>query len=144
MSSKELFAKVGRALVPFDERGVELLHGLPEGKAVMVTIDKPRNPRQHRLYWALVKILHDNCIEFENSDPDDISRQLKIDCGAVDWFVHKPSGTKFGSPKSLKFESMAQDTFKRFLDRAIYVVCTQYLPGLAIEATRRQIEDMTK
>lgn len=142
--SRELFVKIGRGLFPSDERAEEILHGLPEGRAVMVEVHKPRNPKQHRLYWALVKILAENCAEFENQDLEEISRQLKIDCGAVDWMVHKRTGMKFGVPQSLKFESMSQDRFKRFLDRAIYVVCSQYLPGLAEEMARRQIEDASK
>ena len=140
--TKELFARIGKSLVPADERAEELLHGLAEGKAVMVDIERPRNPKQHKLFWALMKILRDNCAEFEGDDLEEIAKQIKIDCGAVDWFVHKASGVKFGTPQSIAFASMKQEKFARFLNRAIHVITTQYLPGVSSEAVRERLEDM--
>lgn len=140
--SRELFVKIGKGLFPSSERAEEIMHGLPEGRAVMVSVDKPRNPRQHNLYWALVKVLMENCDEFKGWSRDAVSKQLKIDCGAVDWMVHKRTGMQFGSPQSIRWESMPQDKFKRFFDRAIHVITTQYIPNLESAVIREQVEEM--
>lgn len=140
--SEELFARIGKGLFPVDERGQEALHGLPEGKPVMLTIRKHRNAKQFRLYWAVVSILMENAPEFDGWDREQVSQQLKLDAGAVDWFTHKATGATFGVPQSLKFESMSADRFSRFLDRVIYIVSTQYVPGLAQNTIRRRIEEM--
>lgn len=130
----------GHALVPVDEISSDALMHVPGGKEVLVTVRAPRNPRQHRLAWALAQKVSEACDWLP--DAESAMDWLKIRCRHVR-IVHNPAtGHSFIVPKSIAFASLNQQSFSRLLNRMVYVICSEIVPGLSEADLRSEIEAM--
>lgn len=127
-------------LVATDEIAAEELGLLPSGKDLLVSAKSPRNPRQHRLAWALAQKLSESC-DFLH-DREDAMDYLKIRCRHVKWISNPKTGNVFPVPKSIAYASLDQAAFNRLLRRMIYVICTEIVPGLPESDLRAEIEAM--
>lgn len=136
---KALFAKVGKTLVPTDEEAEALLAKLPQGKAVMVGWHVPRSPQQHRLFWALMRICADNVDWL--TDKDHAAREIKLACHLYEAHVSH-DGKLVYVPMSIAWESLDQDKFNPFFERALRVICEKWIPGMDKEDLRREVEAM--
>ncbi len=58
--AKFLAIKQVNALRPTDEAGSEAMRKLANGQVVTVEIKQSRNIKHHRMFWALMTIVHDN------------------------------------------------------------------------------------
>lgn len=125
-------------LQPLDEQASEELRRVPVGKAVYVEIKAARNPKQHRLFFSLLKIITDNTDMFPTIDAALVA--LKIGTGHVDTMVTAEGQTVY-VPKSISFANMPQNQFGPWFDMAIHLVCNRWLK-VAPETLRREIEDM--
>ena len=50
-----------------------------------------------------------------------------------------PNGNTLLIPKSIAFASLSQAAFNRFLNRMIYVICSEIIPGLKEQELRDEI-----
>jgi hypothetical protein len=107
----------------------------------MLNITRPRSIEQHRMYWALVKIVLDNTDQFGSLEQ--CSDSIKLACGHVrtvrikwrgEWYERKV-------PDSIAFENMDQDHFSAFFQRALDYICTELIPGLDIETLWAETQD---
>ena len=62
-------------LVPAFDSDAEKLHKIPEGEIFRWQVKKERSSKQHRLYWALCRMVADHT---EASDEEEVSRWLKL------------------------------------------------------------------
>ncbi len=129
----------GGSLVPAEDEAAELLAKMPEGKDVVVEVRQARNIRAHRLYWALMGLLADNVEWIPHKEAASV--MLKIAVHEVDTIIDGRTGEITYVPRSINFESMEQGRFGRFLDRALFVITSRWLPGnTRIELQQRVFE----
>lgn len=121
--TKGSFIRRGNTLVAADDATAEILSALPEGKEIVVPVKASRNPRQHRMFFALLnEVIKAGAWE---GDTDSLLYWLKLRNRHV--HVMEVNGSTIASPRSISFESMPQDKFMRFFDRSIYFICTELL-----------------
>jgi hypothetical protein len=131
------------ALVPVDDQGIELMAKLKDGRDVGVTVTQHRNPRHHRLYWAMLKFIRDHTDTFEGKDLKIISTAVKLATGLVDSFVNQNTGETVLVPKSIAFAAMDQMRFNQFFDAACITIANRWMPpGTLPEDVRRELIEM--
>lgn len=135
-----IMRRVGNRLAANCPMSEDDLAHVPTGKDLIVTVKAPRNPRQHRLAWALANKLSD-CCDFL-PDAESAMDYLKIKARHVK-IVHDPrTGNAYIVPKSIAFASVDQTAFSRLFNRMVWVVCNEIVPGLDESALRNEIEAM--
>lgn len=126
-------------LAPVDDIGAQYLAKIKQGETFLVEIKRARNPRQHRLYWALCGLVADNSDAY--SDAEQVSFVFKIATGHT-MPVQGHDGKVYWQPRSIAFHAMPQDEFQRFLDRCIDIVATRLLPKVTSEELRAELESI--
>jgi len=111
-------------LMPFDDEGRDMLAALPVHKEVLVDIHTPRNPKHHRLLFALYVKLHDGGAF--DGDQDSFLDWAKYATGHVRSSVDHRGEVHY-VPKSIAFESMDQARFSRWFDRVCYHIAHRLL-----------------
>src|SRR6266700_586260 len=120
-----------------DEQGAELLaHVKGQCKCEITT---PRNPRHHRLLFAIMKFLRTHCEDFAHNDEEIILIKLKLATGLVRVFVNKETGEVGWVPKSIAFASMDQKRFAAWFDEATAVIARRWMPGNTPEEIRAEL-----
>ena len=104
----------------------------------MVSIHVRRNPRHHRLLFALLKKITESGAW--QGDTDGLLDYCKIGTGHVRT-VMGPDGAVHQIPKSISFASMPQDKFSKWFDATVKLVCERLLGGHDAEALKQEIID---
>lgn len=139
MTKAAFIARPDGSLFPMDEDGRELVKAVAKNnKPVLLEYHQPRNPRHHRLLFHLLKIVC-NSGAWEG-DEEALLEYLKISTGRVRTIVDR-QGRVFHVPRSISFESMAQDEFSRWFDRALFVVTDRLLGGHNFQSFRQEVLD---
>lgn len=119
------FTRRGNSLVPSDFAADELLHSIPEGKEVMVTIRRPRSVMHQRWFFALLRIVCENTghLWYDESDLLDALKR------AVGYTEHcmDIDGSSYERPKSISFSTLSEDEFRIFKDKCLDVLATKVL-----------------
>lgn len=134
-----LMRKAFGALRPVDDQGEEVLRGIPNDAIVKVAVKRARNPRHHRLYWALLSLLYENQSRY--ATVEELSDAIKCAVGHCT-VIAGTDGREIRIPKSISFAKMDQDEFRRFFDRVVDLAVTRILPGIDEADLRREIEEM--
>lgn len=134
--SKAAFIERDGAFWPMDADGREIIAST-KGKRCMVNVHVPRNLRHHRLFFYLVQKLLDGGAW--HGTKESFEDYIKIATHHVRTVIEPGSGKVYFIPDSIDFASMDQPKFRRFFDRAIYVVCERLVPGQNWEALRDEI-----
>lgn len=113
------FIRRGKCLVPADFVAEEWLDALPEGKEVLIDWRKPRHPENHRHFFAILRLAVEQIDSYD--DTESLLDALKIACSHVRP-VMKADGEMIFLPKSINFASMGEEEFKRFKNRALYIL----------------------
>lgn len=124
-----------------DANGESVLSKIGRGDIVMVEVKKPRNVQHHRLYWALVGLVHDNVDHERYATPEDLSEAIKVSAG-ICTRIELPSGEVAYIPGSIAFHNMDQTTFAAFYDRVCDLVAKYFLPGVNTDDLRREVSMM--
>lgn len=137
--TKATFIKQGIVLAPCDEDGREIMAAIKDGRQVIVHVHTARNPRHHRQLFLLLR----KCIDAGawEGDEESLLTWLKIGTGLVDTALG-PNGKPYYIPRSIAFESMAQDRFARWYDRAVFLISTRLLENDNWEALRDEIAEI--
>jgi hypothetical protein len=122
-----------RALVPHGEEAEELIQSLKPNELVRAEITRPRNLGQHRLYWAMCRLVAMNHDELK--DAEAVHQAIKILSGHCD--VVQIKGMMVKIPRSISFGKMEQSEFERFFRSAKDTVINDLLPGVSL----RDIEE---
>jgi hypothetical protein len=117
--SGRLFERVGNHLVPADLAAQELIYKVPEGKKVLMDFKTPRSAENHAHFFAILHKAMDHLEGF--ADEDALLDSLKMATGHVRQIM-LVDGQMVFIPKSIRFAAMPEDQFKRFKERALYVL----------------------
>lgn len=140
MSGGEMvMRRSGDRLVPVTERDREILLEIPEGADLFVKTSRPRSPRQHRLFWALLQLVVDNHDYYKR--PDQLLEWLKVRLGYVDQTVWHDDQV-WWKTKSISFASMGQDEFRKFFSQSVDVIVTEVIEGLDRDALLHEVSQM--
>ena len=141
--TKVICRKVNGVLAPVDEEGFEIFAKLKDGRDVTVDVKQSRNPRHHRLAFAIFRFVQIHSPIMSDRSIEEIKTAVKIATGYVGTFVDCQTGQTCYVPKSIAFEAMDQTEFNRFFDDACRVVATRWLPaGTTADDVRRELIQM--
>lgn len=140
--AKVLMEKHLGSLRPIDDFGLQTLRKIKNGDAVTVEIRRPRNLAHHKMFWALMTIVHENMDEARYPTVEDLVSAIKIAAGLRTRIV-LPSGDVGFIPGSIAFHKMSQDEFSAFYDRVCDLIAKHFLPGVTSEQLRAEVETMT-
>lgn len=149
MSSAYLYCRVTegfngvRSLTPDDAKSEALLASVKVGRVVLVKTKSARNPKQHRLLWALAAMIAENVERF--TDAEHVVHELKLHTGHVERKqINVPGlGVVFQEwPKSIAYESMPQEEFAAWFDKVIAYVASDIWMGITSTAIRNEIAEM--
>jgi hypothetical protein len=135
--TKFCFVKTDGRLAPADDDAFIALAKIAEGREVIVDIKTARHPKQHRTFFALLKVLVENGERFTNIEQ--ALTGVKIAIGEVDTYIDSETGQVFYVPRSIAFESCDQSRFSEIFDRALTVICDRWLIGTDKEDLREEI-----
>jgi len=111
---KGLWIRDGARAIPADERSMEFLRAQRDGEPFIAETRGARNPRQLRLWWALCRLIAEQCDVLEVVISDD----LKTALGHTETIRQRDGSFKI-VPKSIAFESMPQEHFNNLLTAAV-------------------------
>lgn len=127
------------SLKPVDQAGLDALAKMRQGTQVLIAMKRARNPRHHRLYWALMALIHPQQELY--TTVEQLSNAMKCAVGWCDKITLK-DGTIMAIPKSISFANMAQAEFDQFFERIIQLVVTKILPGVDSQDLKNRLEEM--
>src|SRR4051794_18481635 len=96
------FTRQDGALVPSDLAASEFLQEIKNGREVIVTIRKARNPKHLRKVFALLQLVLDNTEQWQG-DKDALLSDLKMATRLVDVRVDLITGREYIVPRSISF-----------------------------------------
>ena len=134
-----LRAASGEAMFAYDHTSADYLAKLKPGEIVRAEIRRCRNPRQHRLYWALIGAIFPQQSAWATQEQ--LHNAIKCAVGYCDTF-RLTDDRIMTSPKSIAFGNMPQDEWEQFFDKVIALVCERIIPGLQDKDLRQQVEEM--
>lgn len=141
--------KRGSTLTAVDDEGREALAKVRDDRDVMVEFRQARNPRHHRLYFAMIKFIKEHAVTpsgeslFENADVEMIHIALKLATGLVRTFVDCDTGKTVSVPMSIAFESMDGARWEQFFDAAVLTITRRWLPpGTLADDVRRHLIEL--
>lgn len=134
-------AKAGeRGLFPVDEDATELLAKIKLDRDVGCDVIQRRNPRHHRLFFAILKFLNTHAGRFENTPIEKIKDAVKLATGFADTFIDAETGKTFYVLRSISWASMDQAAFNTFFDEAVKVIAGRWMPdGTTAEDVRKEL-----
>ncbi|MCP4410208.1 MAG: DUF1367 family protein [Gammaproteobacteria bacterium] len=137
MNKYAFFQHRNGCLIPADDEAVTLVGKIAKAnKGVLVNLYVPRNPRHHRLFFALMNEVI-KAGGWEGSQ-NTLVQWVKIATGHVEIFVD-PNGKAAYVGKSISFGSMSQAEFTPFFEAAIKAVCDTLLHGADQDELRKRI-----
>lgn len=126
-------------LKPVDQAGFDALMKFKNDEQLQVIFKRARNPRHHRLYWALMALIHPQQDTYTTIEQ--LSNAVKCAVGWCDK-VELTSGMIMAIPRSISFANMKQDEFDQFFEKVVQLVITKILPGVDREDLRNRLDDM--
>lgn len=127
---------IGPCLVPTSQDGLDQIDALKADKEVMVHLHAARNPKHHRMFFALLnKVIEGGAWD---GDLESLMDAVKIEAGHVER-TFGLDGRMFLRIKSINWESMPQDKFSRFFDRACFYISNRLLGSEDWEALRDDV-----
>ena len=138
---KTILCKHGSSLVAEDADSLDALARIKDGSLVLVEVRRKRNLKHNRLYFALIKLVHENMEDRQYPTPETLHEAIKVACGLRTEFT-LPNGVVGFIPGSIKFGEMTQDDFDRFYNRVCDIVCQHFLPGVESETLKQEVLQM--
>lgn len=134
-----LMEKRSNGLKPIDQDGIDALAKVKNGKILLVQARGTRNPKQHRLFWKLMDIIHEHQDRYATREQ--VSDAIKI---AVGYYDELPlvNGQMTKIPKSISYGSMTQEEFTQFFDKVIELTARDIIPNISEKALRDELERM--
>lgn len=118
--------------------------GFRVGDEVLATLQKPRNPKFHRLVHKFGMLLAENIEAFRNLDGHTVLKRLQVESGVGcdEMAVIYPGigPCMYRMPRSLSYEQMDDSEFTTVFRGFTQHVIATYWPGM----THEQIEEMAE
>ena len=121
--SKKIFVTKGASgcLVPADAEAEEVVKKWKVGHSISLTYAPARNPRFHRMVFGIAQSVIDNAPEgsyWSGKDAYSFIKAVELTHGFTDEMMDC-NGEVHLIPRSIAFESMAEDEFKKLFDALI-------------------------
>jgi hypothetical protein len=139
--AKFLALKHLNSLRPATDDGLDALRHIANGELVTIELRRPRNIKHHRMFWALMTIVHDNMDHERYPTVEDLTAAVKIAAG-LRTRIELPNGEVGFIPGSIAFHKMDQTAFSEFYSRVCDLICKHFLPGVTSDALREEVEIM--
>jgi hypothetical protein len=95
---------------------------LKDDEPVLFTAKRHRNLMHHRKFFAVLKMVCDNCERWES--PEQLLIALKVKLGYVN-LITGLDGETIVSPGSIRFEVMDQDSFEKLYEASLPICAEQ-------------------
>ena len=95
---------------------------------------------QHKLAWGLANFLAENFDGFH--DKEHAMDVLKVEAKHIDIITNPKTGEVTVKPKSIAFASLPQMDFNRIFNRFVWIVVTDFMPNLQVEALKEHLNQM--
>jgi hypothetical protein len=135
--TRVLARKTVAGFVPADEVAQIVFRRVPLGKPCYIEIVAARNPKQHRLCFALLNVMVEHG-EFPSTEA--ALNALKIATGHFD--LAEQDGKTIYLLRSISYANMRGVEFSEWFDAAVKVVVERWLPGVKSEELRAELEQM--
>lgn len=108
----------GNSLKPAKDQDLKKLKKFKEGEMILVRVDRPRNPKLHRKYFALIKVTFENQEYFQ--DIEHLRKFLEMAAGyyEIAYLPNRKTGeivTQYW-PKSIAWDKLGQDEFQELFE----------------------------
>jgi hypothetical protein len=139
MAYDVLLVREGTKLAAADPISAELIAGIKHRETITATIRRQRNPKHHRMWWALVGAIYPHQSVYATAQ--ELNTAIKIAVGHFD-SGKTIDGIPWVSPRSISYAAMDQNAFSEFFDRAVEIVLTRIVPNLEREDLEAQIQEI--
>lgn len=132
--------EIVRALVPDNRISEDTLAKVWLGRKVKVTTETARNYDQLCLLYAIAQKIADNTERFTNKDH--VIREIKLNTGHVIREQYNIPGLGLvyrEDPDSIAYESMKQEDWSIWLDKALAYIRSDLLPGVPVQTIKDEI-----
>ncbi|MGV6875882.1 hypothetical protein ACUSIJ_24755 [Pseudochelatococcus sp. B33] len=133
------FTKRGNTLVPSDVMADEMMAQIKDGRDVLVTLRRARNPKHHRLLFAALRKVVDNTDRWPSEDV--LLDELKLATGLAEVRVNLLTGKPYAVPASISFAAMDQTRFGEWFARATIALAQAI--GVEHQELLAEIAEMT-
>lgn len=133
------FVRKGNSLIPADFAADEFLSEIKDGAEIIVTIRKPRSPKHHRFFFAMLRKVLENTDDWQTED--ELLDALKLATGHTEQRLTL-EGKMYTVPRSISFASMPEDVFTRFRKRCCYILAKTL--GIDPETLMAETEEMQR
>ena len=136
-SVRILVERIGSHLVPCYPSDLEELETLAIGKRYWIEPKRasPRSIEQHNLCFSLFTMAAEN--HYQPITKEEVKEIIKIRTGHCKIF--ELNGDIIKIPGSISFHALPQDEFNIFFEKAITVLCHDFIPGLMESLARREV-----
>jgi hypothetical protein len=116
-------------LIADDEEGQEIVSKIKIGDVVKAEITRPRNPVNHRRFFALVSLVYKNT-DGRYLSAESLREIITIGIGHCDTTVIKVNGETFTHhvARSISWAKMDDTAFSVFWNRAVDYIISEVLP----------------
>ena len=126
-------------LAPIDVRAHELMQHTRVGDEVLVQLRRPRNPKLHRKFFAMIAFAFDHWDPPEQpmsrsgvKDRETFRKELTIAAGYYNWILGL-NGEPRLEAKSIAWDRMDDDEFTHLYEAVVAVLAKGFLPGVTPE-----------
>jgi hypothetical protein len=113
--SRIILQKAGNTLIATDDESVAALAAIKDGAEVYAEIVRARNTKQHRLFFALAKLVADSM----DLTVDSVRKDALIRLGYTNTRIDVDGRIQM-EPKSMRFiTGMKQEEFDAFMSKAV-------------------------
>jgi hypothetical protein len=134
----------GSTLKIVDDEGREAIRSLRVNTPVMIEVKQSRSVRQHRLWWGMVRKVHDNLPEKLDAmwpRPENLSKAILERLGYVDE-LKGLDGKIYRQVQSISFDKMDSMEFNSVMEAAIGLVIEVIIPGIDRDGLMDEILEM--
>jgi len=116
----------GTHFIPSSADSVEAWEKLHRGAEYTVEVKQARNPRFHRLAFALIKAMYESQERFTNMEA--FRTELKLQCGSYDHYV-RHTGEIVYMPHSWSFADMDDIEFHEIYEKLLDIASARFGAG---------------
>ena len=138
-----------QCLVPVDHRGFEYMSRIRDNRDVGIKVKQHRNPRQHRLFFAIVDFVKVHAVD-ENSESlfahvseKGIRAAIMTLLGRCTLWHDVANNRWFTEPDSIQYAAMDDTEFRKFFQEAVDLICQHWMPaGTVPEDVHRHLIEL--
>lgn len=112
-----------QGLIPMYDSDLEAKQKLKLHKSYVCEISEVRNPKLHKKFMGLIRVVFENQSQFTNEK--ELRKQLLIQAGFY-YEARDENGVKYPEAMSLSFEEMDEFEFRNVYNRVLDVIVISY------------------